>query len=79
MPEKCCYGKAAGIVTAMIRAYRRWLSPLKRTPCCRFYPSCSAYALDAVEKYGCFRGGIMALKRLIKCHPFHPGGFDPVK
>ncbi|RKN84727.1 membrane protein insertion efficiency factor YidD [Paenibacillus ginsengarvi] len=60
-----------------IRFYRKWISPLK-PPTCRFYPSCSAYALEAIEVYGPAKGSWMAVKRLCKCHPFHPGGFDPV-
>ena len=65
------------ILLALIRAYRRWISTLKK-PCCRFYPTCSAYALEAIEKYGALRGGFLALRRILKCHPFHPGGYDPV-
>ena len=65
------------ILLALIRAYRRWISPLNK-PCCRFYPTCSAYALEAIEKYGALRGGFLALRRILKCHPFHPGGYDPV-
>ena len=65
------------ILLALIRAYRRWISPLKK-PCCRLYPTCSAYALEAIEKYGALRGGFLALRRILKCHPFHPGGYDPV-
>jgi putative membrane protein insertion efficiency factor len=60
-----------------IRFYRKWISPLK-PPTCRFYPSCSAYALEAIEEYGPAKGSWMAAKRICKCHPFHPGGFDPV-
>jgi putative membrane protein insertion efficiency factor len=45
---------------------------------CRFHPTCSAYALEAVEKYGALKGGYLSVRRIIKCHPFHPGGFDPV-
>ncbi|MDD2553682.1 MAG: membrane protein insertion efficiency factor YidD [Desulfotomaculaceae bacterium] len=61
----------------MIRIYQRLLSPLKK-PSCRFYPTCSHYALQAVEKYGVIKGSRMTLVRLMKCHPFHPGGYDPV-
>ena len=60
-----------------IRFYRRNISPMF-PPCCRFTPTCSAYALEAVEKYGALKGGFLALKRILKCHPFHPGGYDPV-
>ncbi|MDR3051011.1 MAG: membrane protein insertion efficiency factor YidD [Oscillospiraceae bacterium] len=61
----------------LIRWYRRRVSPL-HPPTCRFIPTCSAYALEAVEKYGAAKGGWLALRRLLKCHPFHPGGYDPV-
>ena len=60
-----------------IRAYRRFVSPLL-PHACRFYPSCSQYALEAVEKHGALRGGWLAARRLLKCQPFHPGGYDPV-
>ena len=53
-------------------------SPLK-PPCCRYIPTCSEYALIAVEKYGVVHGGWMAIKRILRCHPFHKGGYDPVK
>ena len=46
---------------------------------CRFYPTCSQYAYEAISKYGVIKGGWMAIKRICKCHPFHPGGYDPVK
>ncbi len=69
---------AAWLVLAAIRFYRRWLSKLKPRPTCRFYPSCSAYAYEAVKKYGVVKGGYLAGRRLVKCHPFHPGGYDPV-
>ena len=66
------------ILLALIRAYRRWISPLKK-PCCRFYPTCSAYALEAIEKYGAIKGGWLAIKRLLRCNPFYKGDyFDPV-
>lgn len=61
----------------LIRGYRYVISPLLG-PRCRFHPSCSAYALEAVERYGLCRGGWLALKRLGKCHPWHAGGLDPV-
>ncbi|MFC3345188.1 membrane protein insertion efficiency factor YidD [Paenibacillus abyssi] len=60
-----------------IRFYRRFISPLK-PPTCRFYPTCSAYALEALEKHGSVKGSMLAVKRICKCHPFHAGGFDPV-
>ncbi|MDR3303722.1 MAG: membrane protein insertion efficiency factor YidD [Treponema sp.] len=66
--------KAALLV---IRFYQYALSP-HFPPCCRYVPSCSAYAYEAIEKYGAGRGIALALKRLLRCHPFHPGGYDPV-
>lgn len=65
------------IVQAPIRFYRKFISPLK-PPTCRFYPSCSIYALEAIEKHGAAKGTVMAAARIAKCHPFHPGGYDPV-
>jgi uncharacterized protein len=65
------------IVIGLIRFYQLFISPLF-PPHCRFYPTCSQYALEAVKKYGVFRGGFMAIKRIAKCHPFHKGGYDPV-
>lgn len=62
----------------LIRLYRKFISPLKK-PCCRFYPTCSQYAIQAIEKYGSLKGGFMSIKRILKCNPFHPGGYDPVK
>ncbi len=61
----------------LIRLYRKWVSPIL-PPSCRYYPTCSAYALEAVERYGAFRGGLLAVKRVLRCHPYHPGGYDPV-
>lgn len=66
------------ILLALIRFYRRQLSPLKRTPTCRFIPTCSEYALLAIEKYGAWKGTRLAICRVLRCHPFHPGGYDPV-
>jgi uncharacterized protein len=62
---------------ALIRGYQLLLSPLL-PPSCRFTPSCSQYALEAVTRYGALRGTWLAARRLVRCHPFHPGGFDPV-
>jgi putative membrane protein insertion efficiency factor len=67
------------ILIFLIKQYQRFISPLKRKGSCRFYPTCSQYAIEAVQKYGAFKGGRMAIKRISKCHPFHPGGYDPVK
>jgi putative membrane protein insertion efficiency factor len=66
------------VILFLIRFYRKHLSPLKK-PCCRFYPSCSEYAFQAVEKYGAAKGTYLAGKRILKCHPFHSGGYDPLK
>jgi putative membrane protein insertion efficiency factor len=60
-----------------IRVYQRVLSPLLPNRC-RFYPTCSHYAVEAIEKHGVLRGVWLAIKRILKCHPLHPGGFDPV-
>ncbi|NPU83581.1 MAG: membrane protein insertion efficiency factor YidD [Syntrophaceae bacterium] len=61
-----------------IRFYQTAISPFL-APSCRFHPSCSEYARTAIERYGPFRGTWLGLKRLARCHPFHPGGFDPVR
>lgn len=60
-----------------IRFYQIFISPLK-PPTCRFYPTCSAYAIEAIKKKGPVKGTWLAIKRIAKCHPFHPGGYDPV-
>jgi hypothetical protein len=65
------------VLIAIIRLYQLTLSPWLG-PCCRFEPSCSKYAVEAVEKHGCVRGLYLAARRLSRCHPFHPGGLDPV-
>ena len=65
------------IMLGMIRFYRRFISPMF-PPCCRFTPTCSAYALEALEKYGALKGGYLAVRRILRCNPFHPGGYDPV-
>ena len=62
----------------LVRLYRRLLSPLKAAPSCRFHPTCSAYALEAIERHGALAGLALAVRRVLKCHPLHPGGLDPV-
>jgi uncharacterized protein len=66
------------VFITLLRFYKASVSPLL-PPACRFIPTCSEYALEAIERYGALRGGWMGLRRLLRCHPFHPGGFDPVK
>jgi putative membrane protein insertion efficiency factor len=68
---------AVRILVGLVRVYRRFISPMLGANC-RFYPSCSAYAEEALARFGAFRGAGLALWRLAKCHPFHPGGVDPV-
>ena len=65
------------VLLTLIRFYRRSISPLT-PPCCRFIPTCSEYALEAIEKYGALKGGWLAFKRILRCNPFHKGGYDPV-
>ena len=65
------------MLMAMVRFYRAAISPL-RPPCCRFYPTCSQYALEALEKYGALKGGYLSVRRVLRCNPFHKGGYDPV-
>jgi putative membrane protein insertion efficiency factor len=65
------------VLLALIRAYQLMVSPLLG-PACRFEPTCSRYAAQAIERHGPWRGGILALRRVLRCHPFRPGGYDPV-
>ncbi|MBW1765447.1 MAG: membrane protein insertion efficiency factor YidD [Deltaproteobacteria bacterium] len=65
------------IPIGLIYIYQKVISPFS-SPSCRFYPSCSTYARLAVEKHGILKGGIISLIRISKCHPFHPGGYDPL-
>jgi len=66
------------ITLFLIIIYRRFISPLK-APTCRFYPTCSDYAFQAIDKYGLGKGLTMSIRRLCRCHPYHPGGYDPVE
>ena len=68
---------AKTIALALIRFYKRWISIILPSSC-RFYPSCSQYTYQAIEKYGVLRGSWLGVRRIARCHPFHPGGFDPV-
>lgn len=68
----------AFLLSLPIRLYRRLLSPLLPPGICRFHPSCSVYALEALRRHGGLKGAWLTLRRLLKCQPFHPGGFDPV-
>jgi putative membrane protein insertion efficiency factor len=68
---------AGWLLVGLLTIYRRFISPLLG-PRCRFYPSCSAYALEAVQLHGALRGSWLAVRRLSRCHPFHAGGLDPV-
>ncbi len=65
------------VLLALVRFYRRAISPF-RPPGCRYTPTCSQYALEAIEKYGALKGGWMAFRRILRCNPFHKGGYDPV-
>jgi len=71
-------GKSFKVVArGPIIAYQHWIAPAF-LPACRFSPSCSYYALEAIERHGIFRGVWLTVRRLLRCHPYHPGGFDPV-
>ena len=62
----------------LVKFYQRYISPLKG-PTCRFYPTCSQYSIEAIQKYGALKGIYLTIRRLLKCHPFHEGGYDPLK
>ncbi len=64
-------------LTGLVKFYRYFISPLMAERC-RFYPTCSAYALEALDRHGSLKGSLLTVKRLLRCHPWHPGGFDPV-
>nr|WP_215904660.1 membrane protein insertion efficiency factor YidD [Treponema phagedenis] len=65
------------ICIGVIKFYQKAISPLF-PPTCRYYPTCYAYALESIKKYGPFKGVFLAIKRILRCHPFHKGGYDPV-
>ncbi|HWO75685.1 MAG TPA: membrane protein insertion efficiency factor YidD [Bacillus sp. (in: firmicutes)] len=65
------------IALGIIRFYQKFISPLK-PPSCRFYPTCSHYGLEAIKRFGFIKGAYLTIVRILKCHPFHPGGNDPV-
>jgi uncharacterized protein len=67
------------ILVSIIRSYQIFVSPFFYAPCCRFYPSCSEYAVSAIQLHGPIKGSFMGVKRILRCHPLHPGGYDPVK
>ena len=66
------------ILIAIVRFYRKNITPYKGGATCRFVPTCSEYALEALEKYGALKGSLLAIRRILRCHPFSKGGFDPV-
>ncbi|MGC9397729.1 MAG: membrane protein insertion efficiency factor YidD [Anaerolineae bacterium] len=65
------------VALGLIRLYQRWISPLF-PPSCRFTPTCSQYSYEAISRYGFLKGAWLAIKRILRCHPFNPGGYDPV-
>jgi len=67
-----------GLIIGLIKFYRKFISPLKG-PSCRFCPTCSQYAMDAINKYGLIKGSYLSIKRILRCHPFNKGGYDPLK
>jgi putative membrane protein insertion efficiency factor len=66
-----------GFLVLVIRGYQLWVSPLLPATC-RYYPTCSVYAIEALERHGALNGSWLAIRRILRCHPFRPGGYDPV-
>ncbi|GAB3655095.1 hypothetical protein GCM10027589_14190 [Actinocorallia lasiicapitis] len=77
MSEQRRTGPVAWLFIGVVKGYRKVISPLL-PPTCRFEPSCSAYGLEALQTHGALRGGWLTIARIARCHPFHPGGYDPV-
>ena len=65
------------VLIGIVKIYRKYISPMK-APCCIYTPTCSEYAIEALEKYGALKGTYLAIRRILRCHPFHEGGYDPV-
>ncbi|HHU72940.1 MAG TPA: membrane protein insertion efficiency factor YidD [Clostridiales bacterium] len=66
------------VLIGIVKIYRKFISPLKRTSSCIYTPTCSLYAIEALEKHGALKGTYLAVRRILRCHPFHKGGYDPV-
>lgn len=67
------------LIISLVRGYQVFISPLMLPGKCKFTPTCSTYFIQAVEKYGPFKGSLLGIRRILKCHPFHEGGYDPLK
>ena len=78
MPENLFKKIPETFLVVLVRAYQLCVSPFLG-PCCRFHPTCSEYAIEAIRRHGPLKGTALALFRLLRCHPLHPGGYDPVK
>ena len=66
------------VFIGLIKFYRKYLSEMKTTPTCKFIPTCSEYGIEAIEKYGALKGGLLTIWRILRCNPFSKGGYDPV-
>jgi putative membrane protein insertion efficiency factor len=66
------------IIIGLIKFYRKYISGMKTTPTCKFIPTCSEYGIEAIEKYGALKGGLLTIWRILRCNPFSKGGYDPV-